>query len=119
MAAGAVSFRIASASTVLEEPDPRPAGMTTTHPRTEAPAWGWRRSTITPVWGSSPPHRESGSARTTAGPWPDPGARVRPLDSGSVPEAFVTDDPSGDGRAHALVEAAERHLDADVRRPVY
>src|SRR5438094_9844721 len=100
MAAGAVSFRIASASTVLEELDPRPAGMTTTHPRTEAPAWGWRRSTITPVWGSSPPHRESGPATTPAGHWPAPCASVRPLHSRSVPEAFVTADPSCDDRYH-------------------
>src|SRR5438093_11148322 len=112
MAAGAVPARMASARTLLLELDPRPDGITRIRPSTRAPAWGWRPSTIVPVAGSTPPHRESGWSRRRAVPRAVPSTRVRLSAAG--PAAVIPPHPPFHRRAHALLEAADHHLDPDV-----
>ena len=55
-----------------------PDGITRTRPVTTSPRWGWFASTISPVAGSSPPQKLSGSARTSAVPSTCPSTRNRP-----------------------------------------
>src|ERR687892_1243883 len=113
IAAGAVPARIASASTLELELDPRPDGITSTRPATFAPCCGWCTSTMSPVAGSTPPQKLSGSSRTSARPSASPATSV--VASGIAPELGVPNDVPFDRRTHALLEAAERDPDADVR----
>src|ERR687892_1132257 len=116
IAAGAVPARIASASTLELELDPRPDDITRTRPATFAPRCGWCTSMMSPVAGSTPPQKLSGSSRTRARPSASPATSV--VASGIAPELGVPNDVSFDRRTNALLEAAERGLDADVRRRV-
>ena len=77
--AGPVPRRIASASTVALDDDPRPDGITRIRPATDRPRCGWVTSTIVPVSGSRPPQKLRGSSRTSAGPFASPGTRTRPF----------------------------------------
>src|SRR5919204_6503071 len=113
IAAGAVPARIASASTLELELDPRPESITRTRPARFAPRWGWCTSTMSPVAGSTPPQKLSGSSRTSARPSASPATSV--VASGIAPELGVPNDAPFDRRTHALLEAAERDPDADVR----
>jgi hypothetical protein len=76
IAAGAVPCRTASNKMLLALLEPRPAGKTITRPVTTSPTWGWRRSIISPVSGSNPPHKLSGSANNKTGPFPSPATKI-------------------------------------------
>src|ERR687891_2673889 len=113
---GPVPARIVSASTLLLELDPRPDGITSTVPRTLSPACGWCRSVMVPSEGSTPPQNERGAESTRAGPVAVPATRA--LTSGIRPERRIAPHLPLHGRTHALGEAAEHDLDAEVPRRV-
>src|SRR5918999_3182111 len=114
MASGAVPRRLASASALERELEPRPDGITTTRPATVAPSWGWWWSLSRPLWGSIPPHRLSGASSTSAGPTASPATRGRPWSSTPGPERVIADDPPLDGRLDAFAQAAKHDPDAEV-----
>src|SRR4029453_13714250 len=118
MAWGAVPRRIASASTLELELEPRPDGITRTRPVTVAPSWGWWGSLRRPVRGSMPPHRLSGASSTRAGPAACPSTRARPWSSRPRPERVIENDPPLDGRLDTVAEAGQHHPDAEVPRRV-
>ena len=67
-----------------------------------------------PSFQSTPPQNESGPI-TSAGPSPLPGCSARPRAT-SAPDAVIAPHLPLHGGADALLEAAERDLDADVAR---
>src|SRR5690349_19280534 len=112
IAAGPTPSRRVSASTAEAELEPRPAGITSTAPAIDLPRAGWWTSMIVPSSARTPPQNETGSV-TNASPAPRPGASPWPRAS-SGPEAIVPHDRARDRRAGALLEAAERDVDAEV-----
>ena len=72
IAAGAVPLWMDSRSTPLPEHEPRPDGMTSTRPVANCPASGCRRSMMTPVSGSNPPQKLSGTSAASASPRAEP-----------------------------------------------
>ena len=63
---------MASASTLDDDDEPRPDGITRIRPVTIDPNWVWWPSINLPVSGSSPPHIDRGSSRTSTTPVASP-----------------------------------------------